>query len=123
MPCVVVVEDERQIAELVRELLEDERYEVCLADTGRAALELLATVQADLIISDVMMPGMTGIELCRTLSTHPTYATIPVILMSAGAESVSRASCPYVAFLQKPFNIAELLDVVARHAPGSNPDA
>jgi CheY-like chemotaxis protein len=122
MPCVLVVEDEIQIAELVRELLEEEQYAVRLAGNGRAALEVLATVQVDLILSDVMMPFMTGIELCRTLSTHATYHTIPVILISAGADVVSGSTCPHVAFLSKPFNIAELLEVVARHAPGSNPD-
>lgn len=122
MPRVLVVDDELQIADLVREVLEWEQYEAQVAQNGQAALDLLATFPADLIISDVMMPVMTGIELCHTLSTHPTYHTIPVILTSAGVETVARTTCPYVAFLNKPFNIAELLDVVARHSPGSHQD-
>ena len=121
MTRVLVVEDEKQIADLVREILEEEQYHVRVAWNGREALQMLVTFPADLIISDVMMPEMSGIELCRALTAHPTYHTIPVILTSAGAQPVSSPECRFVAFLQKPFRLPELLAAVARYGAESSP--
>lgn len=114
---VLIVDDEVQIAAMLREILQFEQYEVRVARHGRDALDLLETFRADLILSDVMMPMMDGVELCRALAAHPTHHTIPIILASAGVRPALDDDCPHAAFLPKPFNIPVLLATIARFIP------
>ena len=85
--CILVVEDEAVIAELLREIFEEEGYRVMLARDGVVAWERLQNDAVDLVISDIMMPRMDGRELMQHLVAHPLLNTLPVILVSA-------AHCP-----------------------------
>lgn len=108
MPTILVVEDEPAIRELLVEVLQDEGYKVVAAADGIAALDILALQATDLVLTDVMMPGLDGLGVVRRMREQPGTARIPVIVMSAvlrtGVEGLDR-----VSFLAKPFDIGRLL--------------
>jgi len=112
-PKILIAEDEQPIRELLEAFLVDEGYRVATAPNGRAALVALATERYDLVISNVMMPDMTGNELAHAIHADPTLARIPLIMMSAaGARYVPPG--PHAAYLPKPFDLDALLATVAR---------
>jgi CheY-like chemotaxis protein len=115
---VLVVDDDRVIQQLLEVNLELEGYEVvATASDGREALEKIAELTPDLVILDVMMPKMDGIEVCRHLKRDPKTADIPVVLLSARAQDLDVREGLEVganAYLTKPFDPIELLDVVGR---------
>ncbi len=82
---VLVVDDEPANLQVLRHILQDE-YRLLFAKDGSKALELAAREQPDLILLDVMMPGMTGYEVCERLKGHPNTAAIPVIFVTALAD-------------------------------------
>ena len=101
---VLIVDDERLIVEVLAGLLEDEGYAVRRAYDGQAALRQVEAEPPDLVLSDVAMPGLNGVELARRLSARG----IPVALMSAaGADP----GIPGVAFVPKPFDLDRILNV------------
>ncbi len=81
MKRVLVVDDEEHICELYKMELEDEGYSVTIADSGKEALEAVETASPDLIVMDIQMPGVSGIEILETLVGRDKG--IPVILNSA----------------------------------------
>jgi len=84
---ILVVEDSRTQAEMLKHTLESHGYTVTLAENGKAALDLLATIHPDVIISDVVMPVMDGYEFCRTVKNDERYRHIPVILLTMLTDS------------------------------------
>jgi signal transduction histidine kinase len=84
---ILVVEDSRTQAEMLKNILESHDYSVTLAENGRAALALLDSSQPDLIISDVVMPVMDGYEFCRTVKNDERFRQIPVILLTMLSDS------------------------------------
>ena len=80
---ILAVNDSPDFLNLLGVVLRDEEVRVITAENGAAALELLKTTRPDLIISDVVMPGINGIELCRQLKTNPATRNIPVLLVTA----------------------------------------
>ncbi|AQH01382.1 hypothetical protein A9R05_21360 [Burkholderia sp. KK1] len=86
-------------------------FHVWVAEHGGAALVQLAKHLPDLIVTDMEMPKVDGVELCKRLKWHPTYAAVPVILVSGG---LPPASTPMVwdAFLSKPVDFYQLLAVI-----------
>jgi CheY-like chemotaxis protein len=113
MATILIVEDEQSIARLLQEILEDQGYSVGLASNGKEALERLADLTPQVVVSDVMMPILGGVGLCHSLQSNPSYQHIPVILMSAGHEQ-HVSNCEYTAFLSKPFQVDDLLNLVER---------
>jgi two-component system response regulator MtrA len=106
-PLVLIVDDEVDIAEMIGALLEAEHYEVEYAANGREGLEAVARVRPDVILTDVMMPVMSGPEMLTELRRHGS-SDIPVVIMSAA--DVHRLARSFgVPYLQKPFHIEELL--------------
>src|SRR5690349_22182473 len=79
---VLIVDDDRKILDLLVELLEVEGYEVADANDGAEALELAQSFAPDVVVSDVVMPIVGGLELCRRLKGDPRTAYIPVLLIS-----------------------------------------
>ena len=112
---ILVVDDERPVRELLAMLLEDFGYAVLVASHGRHALEQVAGRRPDLVISDVMMPLVGGVELCRRLKSDPQSAGMPVILMSTAGPHVANDSGAD-AFIAKPFDLAALETLVAHWA-------
>ena len=120
MTLVLVVDDETTLTEMLREMLEDEGYDVAIAHDGKAALARMADRLPDVVLTDVMMPRMSGWDLYRAIRAHPEHRRVPVVLMSAGAELVGKDSADESdqppALMRKPFEIEELLDVIATAA-------
>jgi DNA-binding response OmpR family regulator len=82
-PRVLVIDDEPSARQTTHAQLLPEGYEVQLVGSGVAALELLGGEPADLIICDVMMPGLDGFAVCRAFKTHPEWQFVPIILLTA----------------------------------------
>lgn len=108
---ILIVEDEPAIRFLLKDLL-DENYILYEAEDGRQAIELLKIVTPNLIISDVMMPDINGLELCNKVKNSPDTCHIPFILLSARA-SIEQKTEGYDAgadaYIPKPFDTMHLL--------------
>ena len=117
-PTVLAVNDAPEVLELLAVLLEREGYRVVTADDGRRALELAHTVEPDIVISDVVMPEMDGLEFCRQLKRSASTREVPVLLVSAVRTGEEDNLHGLVAgaddYLQIPFRRQELLVKVAR---------
>lgn len=114
---ILAVDDEKHIVRLVQINLEKEGYEVATANTGREALEKVAEFQPDLIVMDVMMPEMDGLEALSRLKADPATSEIPIIMLTAKAQDsdVFRGwQAGADLYLTKPFNPSELLTFVKR---------
>jgi PAS domain S-box-containing protein len=115
---VLIVDDDRKILDLLVELLQLEGYEIAGASDGAEALELVQSFDPDVVVSDVVMPVMGGLELCRQLKENPRTSYVPVLLISgirksndAGIEGLHAGADDY---LDLPFRNEELLVKVAR---------
>jgi two-component system NtrC family sensor kinase len=112
---VLVVDDEQELADVMRAMLESQGYEVLTAESAQVALELLAEAPCDLVLSDLRMPGMDGPALWREIARrHPELARCVIFVtgdtLSAGARDFLRETgC---ACIEKPFTQAELLGKV-----------
>jgi two-component system alkaline phosphatase synthesis response regulator PhoP/two-component system response regulator VicR len=114
---ILVVDDEPHIVRLVQVNLEKAGYVVVTASNGREALETVASEQPDLMVLDVMMPEMDGLETLKRLKDNPQTHEIPVILLTAKAqdEDVFEGwKSGADLYLTKPFNPGELLLFVQR---------
>lgn len=110
-PSILLVEDEPELRYLIRNVLK-EQYVVYEAGTGVEALAFLYKTLPDLIISDVMMPDMNGLELCRTVKQTPAMAQIPFVILSARGSEDNKAEGYELgadAYIPKPFQINYLL--------------
>ena len=106
---IMVVDDEQSILKLLSRTLEPEGYGVIVADNGRAALGLLEEHTPDLVILDVMMPGLNGFQVLRLMRQH---SNIPVIMLTARREvETARDALSLGAddYVRKPFSTLELL--------------
>ena len=109
-PIILVVDDNQDMLSFVSSCMA-ESYHVCTATDGRMALDILGREQVSLIISDVMMPGIDGFELCRRVKTDINLSHIPVILLTARTTDVSRIEGLQQGaddYLTKPFNVEVL---------------
>ena len=108
---VLIVEDNIELQNEIREALE-QWYKVYTAGNGKEALEKLETNDAtDVIVSDVMMPEMDGIEMCRHIKTNLTYSHIPIILLTAKTNLESKTEGMEngaEVYMEKPFSIKQL---------------
>ena len=110
---VLIVEDEPNIAEALRFILERAGYEVDLARDGEAALARLAESAPDLLVLDVMLPGRNGFEILKELRADPRHARLPVAVLTAKGQSLDRRTAEEVGanvFLTKPFSNQEVLE-------------
>jgi len=111
---ILVVDDEESIHLLYKEELEEEGYEVISAMTGEEGLKLFKEIKPDLVILDINMPGMDGIEVLRQMKQMSP--DIPVILSSAYPEyKQDLASWASDDYIVKSFNLDELKNSVKRH--------
>jgi PAS domain S-box-containing protein len=117
---VLIVDDDQKVCALLSELLEDEGYEVANAADGGSALELVHSFEPDVVVSDVVMPIIDGIELCRQIKQSARTTGIPVLLISGQRNAVEDSLEGLTAgaddYLNVPFRNEELLVKVARLA-------
>jgi CheY-like chemotaxis protein len=112
---VLIVDDERANRQLLEIMLEPEGYEVATATSGDEALAMVARQAPDLIVLDVMMPGMNGYMVTARLKADPVTRAIPVLVLSSLDDRSSRAhglGAGADGFLAKPVDRRELCDLV-----------
>ncbi len=111
-PYILVVDDEPDLCELVRHHLSREHYEVGVAHDGEAALSEARRRVPDLMVLDLMLPGIDGLEVCRRMKTEERTEHVPIIMLTAKAEEtdvvigLSQGADDYV---RKPFGVRELV--------------
>ncbi|MDP9387448.1 MAG: response regulator [Actinomycetota bacterium] len=119
---VLVVDDDPVIQKLLKVNFEMEGYEVILASDGVEGLDRARVERPDAVILDIMMPGMNGLDVARTLKGEPSTASIPVLLLSAKAQEADlRAGDDTGAddYVTKPFDPLDLLQRVRDLIAGS----
>ena len=113
---ILVIEDNRDIAAYIGNLLAD-RYSVAYATDGEDGLQKAIDLVPDLIITDLMMPGMDGLELCRRVRANNVVNHIPIVIVTAKVseqERIEGIEAGADAYLAKPFNVDELRSMVER---------
>ena len=118
MPVILVVDDDPNNLGVVQDSLIDMNYTILVAEDGETAIARALYTQPSLILLDVMMPGIDGYETCRRLKANPATAAIPVIFMTALAETghkVKGLGAGAVDYVTKPFHQEELLARIAVH--------
>lgn len=109
---VLVVDDEEHILELVRYNLEMNGFEVRTADTGEEALEIISGGSVDMVLLDVMLPGIDGMEVLRKIRSKEADSMLPVIMVTAKGEEINKVLGLEVGaddYISKPFGIYELV--------------
>jgi phosphate regulon transcriptional regulator PhoB len=109
---IIVADDEKDIVELVSFNLEQEGFSVLKAFNGRRVLEMVKAGKPDLIILDLMMPEMGGMDVCRMIRGHADSAEIPVIMLTAKSDQLDKILGLEIGaddYITKPFHVRELL--------------
>jgi two-component system, OmpR family, alkaline phosphatase synthesis response regulator PhoP len=83
---ILIVEDEREIALLIKHYLEKEGYHPCIAGTGSEAQKLVVSERPDLVVLDLMLPHIDGLEVCKTLRRKPETTLLPIIMLTAKSD-------------------------------------
>lgn len=112
MTTILIVDDEPDIVSTLSMVLQLEGFEIVEATNGEVALKRIQEARPDLVLSDVMMPVMNGLELLAAIKGAPELQTIPVIIMSAARLDVAKFPCPCDAFLRKPLGLDELVPTI-----------
>jgi len=112
MKTILIIEDENDLAELVAYNLDKEGYRSLIAQDGPSGLEAVRHNSPDLILLDLMLPGMSGMEICKILKSREKTAGIPIIMLTAKGEEIDRVVGFEVGaddYVIKPFSPRELL--------------
>ena len=123
---ILVIEDEEPLQVLLRYNLESEGYKVRHSAQGEDALYLINEEKPDLILLDWMLPGISGIEVCRLIRAKPEARDIPIIMLTARSEEAERVRGLATGaddYLVKPFSVPELLARIKTILRRVNPDA
>lgn len=116
--CILVVDDQQANIQTVGTLLHAEGYDVMSATSADQALQRMRARRPDLLLLDMMMPGTSGLDLCRVLAAKPSFAEVPVIFLSAADEVgliTAALEAGAVDYVTKPFRRAELLGRIRTH--------
>jgi DNA-binding response OmpR family regulator len=115
---VVCIEDETEMVDLVRLILSREGFEVIGAPGGIEGLQTIEDLQPQLVLLDLMMPDMDGWEVYQRMKSNPNTSSIPVIVVTARAQSIDKVLGLHIAkvddYITKPFGPAELLRSVEK---------
>lgn len=109
---ILVVDDEKDIVDLLAYNLEKEGYSVIRAYDGERALELVRSHLPDLVVLDLMLPGINGVDVCRRLRNDPRSANVPIIMLTAKNEEIDRILGLEMGaddYITKPFSVRELI--------------
>ena len=109
---VLVVEDEEDILEVIQYNLQQEGYEVACCMDGLQGLEQAKKLKPDLVLLDIMLPGMDGVEICRNLKEDDSTRRIPIIMVTAKGEEIDVVLGLGVGaddYIPKPFKVRELV--------------
>ena len=110
MTRILVVDDEKAVAEMIKTQLESEGFEVSLALDGASAFQMASKAAPDLMVLDILMPGMDGYQLYKKIRADERMKNIPILIMSVrGGMGEAFVSFGVESFLAKPFEPGELL--------------
>jgi DNA-binding response OmpR family regulator len=115
---VLIIEDYPATSKMMEDILQTEGIETILAPDGSVGLEKAAAEKPDLILLDIMLPGIDGLEVCTQLRSNPLTKDIPVIMVSVKASNedvktgIARGANGYVT---KPFDPFKLIEIVKQH--------
>ena len=112
MPGILIVEDDADIAALIAHYLEKSRYSPQIVADGRKALALVRQTPPDLVVLDLMLPGLSGLDVCRAIREDPRTAAVPIIMLTARGEESDRILGLDVGaddYVVKPFSPNELM--------------
>ncbi len=115
MSLILIVEDNEKNMKLVRDVLQAKGYATIEAGTGEEGIRLAAEHKPDLILMDIQLPGISGIEALRALRASPETAAIPAVAVTASVMQQDRKQITEAGFdgyLGKPLNLKEFLDTV-----------
>ncbi|HEY9801941.1 MAG TPA: hybrid sensor histidine kinase/response regulator [Leptolyngbyaceae cyanobacterium] len=110
-PSILVIDDEPDNFDVVETLLDGENYQLHYAPSGQQAIARLNTFQPDVILLDVMMPNLDGMEVCRRIKADPQWQAVPIIMVTALTAKEDLARCIAAGaddFISKPVNSVEL---------------
>lgn len=110
--CIFVVDDEAHIRELITYNLEENGYIAAAFETGEEMLAALEKRQPALILLDIMLPGLSGLEVCKQLKRNPNTKDIPIIFLTAKAEEIDKVLGLELGgddYISKPFGVRELI--------------
>lgn len=117
---VLIIDDDFDHVSVVKTILESENFEVMMALSGRDGIEKAKKEMPDLIILDVMIPDLDGLEICRTLKKSSEYSSIPIMMMSSIPENmrskfgINSEELPANAFMYKPVRPAAFLEQIKK---------
>jgi phosphate regulon transcriptional regulator PhoB len=109
---ILVVDDERDIVDLIAYNLEKEGFSIARAYDGEEALKTIASEKPDLMILDLMLPGVQGLDVCRSIRKDPETAGLPIIMLTAKSDEIDRILGLEIGaddYITKPFSIRELI--------------
>jgi len=114
---IMIVDDDKDLVSLVERILKEEGYQVIRAYDGNSALALSKKDEPDLIILDILMPGIDGYSVCSNIKMDETTKDIPVLMLTALSSKLNKQLAQDVGadgYITKPFNSKDLLDTIAR---------
>jgi two-component system cell cycle response regulator DivK len=121
MSLILIVEDNAKNLKLVRDVLQVKGYQTIEAGSAEDGLKLARTRAPNLILMDIQLPGMNGIEALRVLRAEPATAAIPVVAITASVMQQDRRqviNAGFDGFIEKPVNLKNLLDIVRQALKG-----
>jgi two-component system cell cycle response regulator DivK len=121
MSTVLIVEDNDKNMKLARDVLQAKGYQTLEAETGEEGVRLAKEKLPDLVLMDIQLPGINGIEAFKQLRAEARTARIPVVALTASVTPVDRSqitAAGFDAFVSKPINLKEFLDTVKRLVEG-----
>ncbi len=116
--CIMVIDDSADIRVFLRVLISGYGYRVLIAEDGRQALQMLREKKPDLILLDVMMPGLNGFDVCRQIKDMPQLSAVPILFLSAASgeeEKVRAFEMGGVDYITKPVQQAEVMARIRTH--------
>lgn len=122
---ILVVDDEPDVVSFLETTLTGEGFRVLSAYDGISALDICSTEKPDLVLLDIMMPMMSGYEVCEQIKANPLTQHIPVLCLSSAHTPEARAQSFRVGaseLIKKPFFPKELVAQIRRHLPGVDDD-
>ena len=120
MSLVLVVDDEPDIRVVVRSILRACGHDVCEASTGEDALEVLKRTEPDVVLLDIRLPGISGVDVLKRIRSAARFDRVAVVMLSAHSSETIAAECGDLGcqgFIRKPFNNSDLVAAVADAAP------
>jgi two-component system cell cycle response regulator DivK len=122
MSTVLIVEDNEKNMKLARDVLQAKGYQTLEAVTGEEGVKLAKERRPDLVLMDIQLPGINGIEALRQIRADAGTSRIPVVAVTASVTPTDRSAinaAGFDAFVSKPINLKEFLDTVKRFADGT----